>query len=60
MGRLERAATRRSGASFRSLDRRYIWREAVQQAEPKSEIMISPDEIERVETELDGYVLERR
>ena len=40
------------------LDRRYIWREAVQQAEPKSEIMISPDEIERVETELDGYVLE--
>jgi hypothetical protein len=40
------------------LDRRYIWREAVQQAEPKSEIMIRLEEIERVETELDGYVLE--
>jgi glycosyltransferase domain-containing protein len=40
------------------LDRRYIWREAVRQAEPKNEIIIRPEEIERVETELDGYVLE--
>ena len=40
------------------LDRRYVWREAVLQAQPKEEIVISPNEMERVETELDGYVLE--
>jgi hypothetical protein len=40
------------------LDRRYIWREAVLAAEPSDEIVITPDEIERVETELDGYVLD--
>ena len=40
------------------LDRRYIWREAVLQAEPKEEIVITLKEIERVEAELDGYALE--
>jgi len=40
------------------LDRRYIWREAVLQAEPKEEIVITSDEIERAEAELDGYILE--
>jgi glycosyltransferase domain-containing protein len=42
------------------LDRRYIWREAVLKAEPKEEIVITPAEIERVEVELDGYMLEPR
>jgi hypothetical protein len=42
------------------LDRRYIWREAVLEAQPKEEIVITPDEIERVETQLDGYLLEAR
>jgi glycosyltransferase domain-containing protein len=42
------------------LDRRYVWREAVLQAQPKEEIVLSSNEIERVETELDGYVLETR
>jgi glycosyltransferase domain-containing protein len=40
------------------LDRHYIWREAVLQAEPKEEIVITLNEMERVEAELDGYVLE--
>ena len=39
------------------LDRRYIWREAVLKAEPKDEIEITLDDIARVETQLDGYVL---
>jgi glycosyltransferase domain-containing protein len=40
------------------LDRRYIWREAVLEAQPKEEIVITLDEMARVEAELDGYVLE--
>ncbi|MBV8119698.1 MAG: TIGR00180 family glycosyltransferase, partial [Alphaproteobacteria bacterium] len=41
-----------------SLDRRYVWRKAVLEAEPKDEIMITLDEIARVEAELDSYLLD--
>jgi glycosyltransferase domain-containing protein len=42
------------------LDRRYVWREAVLQAEPKEEIVITLDEIACVEAELEGYILDTR
>jgi hypothetical protein len=38
-------------------DRRYIWRREVLTAEPREEIAITPDEMARVEQELDGYRL---
>jgi hypothetical protein len=41
-----------------SLHRRYIWRQAVMEAEPKHEIAIAMDEISLVEAELDRYVLD--
>lgn len=37
--------------------RRYVWRKEVLNAEPRSEIMISGEEIARVEAALDQYVL---
>jgi len=36
-------------------DRRYIWRREVLEAEPRDEIVIEPDEMLRVERELDAY-----
>jgi glycosyltransferase domain-containing protein len=37
-------------------ERRYVWRDAVFNAEPRSEITISPEEIARVEAALDIYL----
>lgn len=37
--------------------RRYIWRQDVLEAEPRSEIMISHDEIARVERQIENYVI---
>ena len=37
--------------------RRYVWRKEVLNAEPRSEIIISGEEIARVEAELDQYVM---
>jgi hypothetical protein len=39
-------------------DRRYIWRQAVMEAEPKDEICIGREEMARVEEQLDSYQLE--
>jgi glycosyltransferase domain-containing protein len=41
----------------RFADRRYIWRRGVLEAEPRTEIIISGDEIATVEAELDCYRL---
>lgn len=40
-------------------ERRYIWRRAVLQAEPREEITISDREIAKVEQELDAYQLDQ-
>ena len=37
-------------------ERRYVWRDAVVNAEPRSEITITPEEIARVEAALDIYL----
>jgi glycosyltransferase domain-containing protein len=42
----------------RLLDRRYVWRRSVMEAEPKDEISIGAEEIARTEAELDGYALD--
>jgi glycosyltransferase domain-containing protein len=42
----------------RSADRLYIWREQVIKAEPHDEILISPEEIDRAEQQLDRYELD--
>jgi glycosyltransferase domain-containing protein len=39
-------------------NRRYIWRRAMREAEPRHEITISPDEMRRVEDQLDLYRLD--
>jgi glycosyltransferase domain-containing protein len=39
-------------------DRRYVWRREVLAAEPREEIKITPDEMARIERELDAYRLE--
>jgi glycosyltransferase domain-containing protein len=39
-------------------ERRYIWRRAVLEAEPREEIIIDPAEMARVERQFDNYVLE--
>jgi glycosyltransferase domain-containing protein len=38
-----------------SLARRYVWRRETLEAEPRAEIAIDPDEMARVEQELDAY-----
>jgi hypothetical protein len=40
---------------FKAGARRYVWRREALEAEPRAEIAIDPDEMARVEQELDAY-----